>query len=77
MFGKLSVVLIACAIAAPASFAGQQNGRDSVYATSATTSTLPSSGAVVTRNGRDSVYAHDAKPSTKISVELTKRFGRA
>jgi hypothetical protein len=77
MFGKLSVALIAFAIAAPASFAGQQNGRDSVYATTATKSSLPSSGAVATRNGRDSVYAHDAKPTTKISVELPKRFGRA
>jgi hypothetical protein len=77
MFAKLSVVLIAFAIAAPASFAGQQHGRDSVYATAGTNGGLPKSGGVVTRNGRDSVYAYDAKPSKPVSIVLTNRPGRA
>ena len=76
MNAKLNVALIAALIAVPA-FAGQPNGRDSVYATPGKNSALPASGAIVERSGRDSVYATDKKPTTPVSVAVNFKAGRA
>jgi hypothetical protein len=79
MNAKLMNLTLAAALFASASaFAGQPNGRDSVYAASG--SSFPS--AKVTRatsgNGRGSVYAADLPaPSPRTAVgEIKQRFGR-
>lgn len=70
--------LFVVAIAASANvFAG--NGRDSVYAQPATSSSMPSK-SMVNVQGRDSVYAGDLPAPVRASEHaavVVDRFGRA
>lgn len=78
MNAKFIVVLTATLIAAPA-FAGQEFGRDSVYATPGTPTSKPLAGAPVARFGRDSVYATQSvgqKQQVKVGA-VTYKAGRA
>jgi uncharacterized protein YdeI (BOF family) len=78
MNAKLIVVLTATFIAAPA-FAGQEFGRDSVYATHSAPTSQPLAGASVARFGRDSIYAtQTVSPKQEVKVgTVTYKFGRA
>ena len=75
MFAKLNAALIATLIAVPA-FAGQPNGRDSVYAGAEATKSQPAQARIVPL-GRDSVYAIGVTPSKPTNVALSFRPGRA
>ncbi len=78
MNAKLIVVLTATLIAAPA-FAGQEFGRDSVYASQSFPTSKPQAGAYVARFGRDSVYAtQSVGPKQEVKVgAVTYKAGRA
>jgi hypothetical protein len=78
MNAKLIVVLTAALIATPA-FAGQQFGRDSVYAAPGLPTSKPQASASVARFGRDSVYAtQGAGPKHEVKVgAVTYKAGRA
>ena len=76
MFAKLNFALIATLIALPA-FAGQQFGRDSVYADHAGTAPATNTAATANILGRDSVYAFGKKTTTPINVAVTLKPGRA
>jgi len=61
-------------------FAGQNSGRDSVYATPGSHSSKPTAVAAHTRHGRSSVYVGDVQaPVSKSTVADTVAFkpGRA
>ena len=79
MNAKLIVAVIAAVIAAP-SYAGQQFGRDSVYATAGSAPTSqPYVATAEHRFGRDSVYATQGpiinrEPVKTVAVEY--KFGR-
>ena len=75
MFAKLNAALIATLIAVPA-FAGQPNGRDSVYADAGATNSKPVQVKSVAF-GRDSVYAIGVTPSKSTNVAVSFRPGRA
>ena len=73
------VFIAASAMAAPV-FAGQQHGRDSVYANAAAPAAKKSLDdiAVSPRFGRDSVYSTGKSVrGTPVVAEVTERFGRA
>ena len=77
MNAKLSIALLATLIAFPA-FAGQQFGRDSVYATHTAAKPAPANAAAPQRFGRDSVYATGSHLSAPVTVANTvHKFGRA
>lgn len=76
MFAKLNFALIAALIALPAA-AGQQFGRDSVYAGNQASAPRTSTAATVTVLGRDSVYAFGKKATTPINVAVSFKPGRA
>jgi len=78
MNAKLIVLLTATFMAAPV-FAGQEFGRDSVYATKSVPTSQPLAGASAARFGRDSVYAtQTAGPKQEVKVgTITYKFGRA
>jgi hypothetical protein len=75
-----TVVFIAASAFAASAFAGQQHGRDSVYASAAAPAAkkYPDGIAASPRYGRDSVYSL-GKPvrGTPVVADLTERFGRA
>ena len=75
----ISMTLAAALFASTSAFAGQPNGRDSVYA--APDASFPSANAARTTNGngRGSVYASDLPaPTPKSAIgEVKQRFGRA
>jgi hypothetical protein len=75
-----TVVFIAVSAMAAPAFAGQQNGRDSVYAGTAAPAEKKSLDdiAVSPRFGRDSVYSTGKSVrGTPVVAEVTERFGRA
>jgi hypothetical protein len=78
-FAATAVFFAASAMAASA-LAGQQNGRDSVYASAAAPAAMKSRHdiAVSPRFGRDSVYS-TGRPvrGTPVVADVTQRFGRA
>lgn len=76
MFAKLNAALIAALIAVPA-FAGQPNGRDSVYPGAEATRSQSAQVKSAPPLGRDSVYAIGAKPSAPVTADVTFRPGRA
>ena len=76
MFAKLNFALIATLIALPA-FAGQQFGRDSVYADRTGTAPATSTAATANTLGRDSVYAFGKKGTTPITIAVSLKPGRA
>jgi hypothetical protein len=76
MFAKFNLALIAALIALPA-IAGQQLGRDSVYAGHAASTPTASTLATAKALGRDSVYAFGKKASTPINLAVTFKPGRA
>ena len=76
MFAKLNFALIATLIALPAA-AGQQFGRDSVYADNQASAPKTTTAATANVLGRDSVYAFGKKATTPISVAVTFKPGRA
>jgi hypothetical protein len=75
----ISLTLAAALLASTSAFAGQPNGRDSVYA--APDASFPSATAARATggNGRGSVYASDLPaPAPKSAIgEIKQRFGRA
>jgi hypothetical protein len=76
MFAKLNLALIAALIALPA-IAGQQLGRDSVYAGHAASTPTASTLATAKTLGRDSVYAFGKRPTTPVTIAVTFKPGRA
>jgi hypothetical protein len=75
-----TVVFIAVSAMAAPAFAGQQNGRDSVYASAAAPAAMKSRHdiAVSPRFGRDSVYSTGRSVrGTPVVADVTERFGRA
>jgi uncharacterized membrane protein YfbV (UPF0208 family) len=76
MFAKLTFALIATLIALPA-FAGQQFGRDSVYADRQASAPAINTAATANVLGRDSVYAFGTKATTPITVAVSTKPGRA
>jgi hypothetical protein len=82
MNAKFYIALVAVLVAAPASYAAQPFGRDSVYVTPGTHVSKAQPGPAVAGFGRDSVYATQgvgSKPtSTNIrQTEVTYKAGRA
>ena len=74
---RLAAIVIATLVAAPA-FAGQPNGRDSVYAGNDASSPRPSTAAVnPIPLGRDSVYATGVKTTKPVNTAVVLRPGRA
>jgi hypothetical protein len=76
MFTKFNLVLIAALIAVPA-LAGQQLGRDSVYAGHEASTPTASTLATAKTLGRDSVYAFGKRATTPVTAAVTIRPGRA
>jgi hypothetical protein len=81
MNAKLSIALVAALVVAPAAFAAQPFGRDSVYITPNTHVSKADKGPAVTRFGRDSVYITQRtapRPAPAIKqTEVTYKAGRA
>jgi len=76
----ISFTLAAALLGSTAAYAGQPNGRDSVYAAAGPTTTSPVKGPAVTRAGRASVYAADVPaptPKDQVRIAVTPRPGRA
>ena len=76
MFRKLNLALIAALIALPA-VAGQQLGRDSVYAGHKASTPVASTLATAKVLGRDSVYAFGKRATTPVTMAVTFKPGRA
>lgn len=81
MNAKLSIALVAALVAAPAAYAAQPFGRDSVYVTPHSHFSKGDKGVAVTRFGRDSVYITQGaapRPAPAIrQTEVTYKAGRA
>jgi hypothetical protein len=81
MNAKLSIALVAALVAAPAAYAAQPFGRDSVYVTPGTHVSKADTGPAITRFGRDSVYGTQAaspRPMRAVrQTEVTFKAGRA
>ena len=76
----ISFTLAAAVLASATAFAGQPNGRDSVYAEPSPSTTGASGGPAVTRAGRASMYAYDVPaptPKDKVELAVTLKPGRA
>lgn len=75
-----ATIAIALAVLSTQAFAGQQLGRDSVYASTARTGSASPAG-VADRHGRDSVYAMgnsvQGTPVQSVNADVLKRHGRA